>query len=221
MSSLGWTGGADSFTAELRRRGYTAEIPRREIANNNDILTAHVRALRDAGVQAVFLNINVLAWTRFVSEADGQNWYPQMFGFGFNLLTETVGQTMRKFPTSWGISPWVVYDPATNYDWSAEYERMRAAYRKHWNKNNPNDIDWIQWVSMKAFHRLLLDCGRDCNRNKIAGLLLSGYKRTEPPNCTVDYSRGHFGGYLASLWRSINRGNTQVWQEVATCKARF
>jgi ABC-type branched-subunit amino acid transport system substrate-binding protein len=226
VSSDGWKGGADTFTAEVKRLGYkqpltAAANTRREIANNNDVLTSHVDALKRAGVEAVFLNINVLAWTRFVAEADTQSYYPTMVGFGFDLLTETVGETMQDFPTSWGLSPWVVYDPGTKHPWSAEYKRMKDAYAKYWNNNEPNDIDWIQWVSMKAFHQLLLDCGKGCTRNKIAGLLTHGYERTVSPNCAVDFGRGRIGGYLANLWKSVDSGNTQVWKQVATCATKF
>ncbi|MFA5890709.1 MAG: ABC transporter substrate-binding protein [Actinomycetota bacterium] len=224
VSSDGWKGGADSFTSELRKLGYSAAIPRYEIADNNQVLTQHVVGLKDAGVEVAFINTNVVAWSRFVTEADGQQWHPMMVGWGFNLLTETVGQVMQSFPPSLGLSASPVYDPQTKYSWSAEYTRMQSYYKKYWNKSDPNDIDWIQWIAMKAFHRMLLDCGKDCNRNKIAGMMLSGYKGAEPPNCTLDFSRDpkhRVGGYLTNLWQTFDRGDTQAWKQISTCVAGF
>lgn len=224
VSSAGWKLGAIAFKAELKRLGYSADVPTEEIANNNDVLTSHVVNLKNAGVGVVFLNINTLAWTRFTEEADGQGWNSvTMVGYGFNFLTDKAGDKMQKFPDSIALSIWPVYDPATHYGWAAEYARMRFYYKKYWNAE-PNDIDWITWVSLKGFHRLLLDCGKECNRNKIAGLLLAGYRKTEPPTCETNYGRDprrHAGGYLANVWRSQDRGTSQYWKQINTCIEGF
>ena len=222
VNSDGWKGGAETYTARLKQLGMNVAITR-EIANNNDVLTSHVSAFEGAGIDFVFLNINALAFTRFVTEADSQGYYPKLMGWSFNLVTETVGGTMRRFPNNQGLSVSPVHDPERTYDWTDEYKRMKAAYVEYYGNDEPNDIDWIQWIAMKGFHRMLLDCGSDCTRNKLAGMLDAGYATREKPNCRIDFGRGggRFGGYLVNYWQGINRGNTHVWKQVETCRPSF
>lgn len=225
VASPGWRPGAETFETRLKQLGMTVAVTR-EIANNNDVLTNHVAAFK-GNVDVVFLNVNALAFARFITEADGQEFYPRIIGWSFNIVPETgegrVGGTMQKFPLVQGLSVSPAHDPATSYPWSGEYKKMKAAYVKYYGNSDPNDIDWIQWLGMKFFHQLLLDCGKDCTRNKLAGLVLAGYKKTVSPNCPTDFARGNgrFGGWYANYWQAIDRGSTSVWKQVETCKDRF
>jgi len=225
VASPGWKPGAEAFAKRLGELGMSVAVTR-EIANNNDVLTNHVAAF-DGAVDVVFLNVNALAFTRFITEADTQDFHPRIIGWSFNLVPETgegkVGEAMQRFPLIQGLSVSPVHDPAVSYPWKDEYQKMKAAYVKYYGNDEPNDIDWIQWLGMKFFHQLLLDCGKSCTRNKLAGLLLTGYAKTVSPNCKTDFARGkgRFGGWYANYWQAVDRGNTSVWKQIETCKDRF
>lgn len=222
VSSDGWKGGADTFEAVMKAHG--RQVMRREIANNNDVLTSHVVAFEQAGVQAVFANVNALAFSRLVTESDSQSYYPIISGWAFNLASDNFGSTMRKWPegTIQGLSATPVWDPQTAYAWSKEMARVKSYYEKYYGAA-PNDIDWIQWIAMKALHRFLLDCGKDCTRNRMAGMLESGYRGQDQPSCPVDFARGggRFGGWFTNFWDTIYRGSTVVWRQRETCVDHF
>ena len=58
----------------------------------------------------------------------------------------------------------------------------------------------------KQIAQMLIDCGPQCTRNKLAGLLLTGYKANVTPNCPEDWSRKqHFGssGFdITKMWQN-------------------
>lgn len=222
VSSAGWKPGAVEFNKRLDQLGPASKMTL-EIANNNAPFTGIVKDLADAKIALVFLNVNALAFARFITEADTQGYYPRILGWSFGLATDTVGEAMKKFPLNQGLSTSPVWDPQNFYTWKTEAQKMKAAYAKYYDNDSPNDIDFIQWLGMKAFHKLLLDCTKACNRNKIVGLLLSGYKGTAAPNCEVDFGKGggRFGGFRTNYWQAIDRGNSQQWKQIATCRSSF
>ncbi len=223
VDSENWRGANRAFVVELARHGVDPKsIPQVAIANNNDVLTDKVLAMKNSKAEVVFLNMNALAMGRWILESDSQQYYPVYMGYGFNLTTETFGSTMKKFPPARAVWVTPAYDPQdTSTPWYPEIKRMQEAFRKYRPNKTPNDIDWIVWLAMKSFHRLLLDCGPDCTRNKLAGMFLGGYAVTEPPLCRVDYSRGRIAGYLLNVYTATPRGDTVYWRQTSTCTPGF
>ncbi len=57
---------------------------------------------------------------------------------------------------------------------------------------------------------MLVACGKDCTRNKMAGLMLAGFDKPVPPNCRADFGRTsdhHHGGYLFNVFHVIRDPN--------------
>ena len=58
------------------------------------------------------------------------------------------------------------------------------------------DLLFGTWEAWKQVADLLYQCGPDCTRNKVAGLMLNGYDAQVGSNCAVDFrgGDGHHGG---------------------------
>jgi hypothetical protein len=74
---------------------------------------------------------------------------------------------------------------------------------------------------------MLLECGRDCSRNKILGLSLARvrpYSETQPA-CPVDFTRnGHVGGFTATMFTTYRKPNGNAgWRHIPgyVCKEHF
>ena len=70
---------------------------------------------------------------------------------------------------------------------------------------------------------MLVDCGKDCTRNKLAGMLLTGYKKTVSPNCPADWSRTpRRGGYSLDIFETYKISSTVAgWMPIARCLERY
>ena len=100
---------------------------------------------------------------------------------------------------------------------------MRAAYDKYDSGHTVTDTDWQVWLAFRAFDQIFLDCGKDCTRNKLAGMFLSGYKLKQDPLCAIDFARGKgkIGSFAFDLMEGTVRGSNSGWKQVATCAESF
>ena len=84
-------------------------------------------------------------------------------------------------------------------------------------KTDVKDCEWLA--------DLLLACGKDCTRNKIAGLLLAGYHKVTPPNCPASFehtSDHHHGGYLFNVLHAVKDPNGRAnFVPVARCVSSY
>lgn len=218
-----WVGGRDAFKAELARHGLkvVADIG---VDASQSIYTQEIQALRAAGAEVVYLHENALKWVEMIKQARSQNYKPVwMAAIGFNLITNLLKRDATDPPVE---SIWVT--PAYEIDnpdlpWADEIERMKTAYRKyHPNNKQPNDVDWMFWLTFKSVHKMLLDCGPDCSRNTLAGMLLSDYVGEVYPLCQTNFGLGQVGGYLTNMWRAKNApGGESAWQQIETCKPGY
>ncbi|MBW3663472.1 MAG: ABC transporter substrate-binding protein [Actinobacteria bacterium] len=225
VNSENWKAGRDSFLDELERLGKADNVTYdQDIPNNNEQFTPYIIDMRDK-VDVLYFHANALAMARFFNEADQQGFYPHVIGEdGFNLVTDTAGQAMREFPSAEVVWITPAYDPSdTSTPYYDEVQRMQQAYAQYRPRKTPNDVDWMFWLAFKQIHRMLEDCGRQCDRNILTGMIQSGYSATVDPMCNVDFSRGggHFGGHLVNLYSSVPKGDTSVWKQSATCVSRF
>jgi hypothetical protein len=102
---------------------------------------------------------------------------------------------------------------------------MLAAFAKYRPSKNGkvNDVDWQVWLYFRQLHRLLDDCGRDCSRNRIAGMFHAGYRADVPPACPIDFARGggRLGGFAIDIFKAVPNGAGARWSGVAHCQERF
>ena len=233
--SPNWDGALDSFKAELAKRG-SPVVTEHKVDNGQGSYVTVINDLKNkcpAAECVVFANENVLNFVQIYNQAKEQphNYRPRWFNYGFQLTNDTLGAETADDPAlqAWYPTPAFDLSNSTNQPWWGEVQAMRAAYQKYCNGDNCkraeelNDVDWQFWLAFKAMHKMLLDCGKDCTRNRLVGMLLSGYKTKVDPLCEADYSRGnnHFGAHAANIYESVRAGNASVFKQVETCKESF
>lgn len=224
-NSPNWQGGRDRFVASVKAKGgkIVADLP---VTQNKGDYSAEIRALQGSGAQTVLAWINVLEFVQLEKQAAAQGYFPRWVTATFNLVTDTLGSDIDGSRGPAAIGLWVTpeyHNGTISEPWKDEVARMRAAYAKYDSGHTITDVDWQAWLAFKQVTQLLRDCGKDCTRNKVAGMMLSGYKAQLDPLCDVDFARGRgkLGSFAFNVMQVVNRGGTIGWKQVETCKDRF
>jgi branched-chain amino acid transport system substrate-binding protein len=217
--------GRDAFKQAVSRGGgqIVADIP---VAENQGNYTQEVIELRNSGAEVVFMLDDAFGQTNMMKQAKSQLYNPQWLVFAFNLQTTTLGNDALTPPIAGSnLAPAYkchTFDgPYASY--GAEIREFEAAYLKY----DPNldlcglagDVAWQSWVGFRGFAAAFDACGRDCTRNKFAGLLEGGYKNTVGAACEVDFSRdAHHGGYRADFFQAYQAADGKAaWQSPERC----
>ncbi len=227
-NSPNWDGALDTFKAELKKRGHEV-VAERRVNNGQTSYLAEITELRQecpAAECVVFANENVLNFAQIYQQAEGQGYRPRWFNYGFQLVNDTLGSGAARDPAVQAWYPTPAFDLYNEIEqpWWDEIQRMKAAYEKYRPQKEPNDVDWMFWVTFKALHRMLLDCGADCTRNALVGMLLDGYQATVDPLCEANFAEGHnhFGAWQANIYESVTHSRYgAAWKQIETCKASF
>ncbi len=198
-----WKPGSDAGKAVLEAKGVTVAADH-AIFQNQGVYTQQLNDMQVKGVDVVWIWENALNAAQIINQATEQGYYPTWVVFPFqttlDILTDAEGQTID------GVGSWPAYAPGgyggafADFEVDAEIARFEAAYAKYRPGTKPNDILWQTWIGNKVLDRMLTDCGRDCNRNRFAGMMLSGYQAFEKPGCPIDFADprslgGHHGGF--------------------------
>lgn len=190
--------------------------------------------LQQAGVEVVWIWESALASAEVIAQANQQGYTPTWVVFPFQLTLDVATPTS---PVE-GVAAWPSYVPggyggSSPYGHDDDIAAFEAAYRQYRPNTTPNDLLYVTWVGHKAMHQLLLDCGRDCNRNRLVGLIEAGYRRGGPsdsawnPNCPVDFSRGdsfgrHYGGFTFYAQETFQQsGSGLAFRTTDYCWERF
>jgi ABC-type branched-subunit amino acid transport system substrate-binding protein len=233
-----WRAGYKEFETAIKKRGMSVKRADPIVNNNHPDFGAIIFQMQRDGVDLVLAYINALALNRFIVQADGQLYHPVVVSpDGFDLVTDTSGNGptgdgtdhMAKFPgiyAGW-VSPTYETGPPSekarpSVPWNAEMEAMKNGYKKFRPSKTPNDVDWMFWLAQKTVHQMLVDCSKDCSRNILAGLMLTGYK-TNILDCPIDFSLGggRVGGHYHNIYKSEAVGNRSYWRQIETCKKEF
>jgi hypothetical protein len=180
--------------------------------------TQEIARLNTAGAEVVFAWENALAATEMIKQAQAQAYHPTWLLFPFNLTTNTIDSDGSATDQDiWGIAAWEPYDPGYYGGGFASYAGEIKEFERQYAKWDPDadlagpggDLLFLNWEAQKGLHALLTACGKDCTRNKLAGLLLAGWDKPVAPNCPVDFGRGdhHHGGYRISVVHMIRDPN--------------
>lgn len=236
-----WKAGFDRFEEELHKKGMKVEDGHAyKIGNNNyPDFGLFIAQMQIAGIEVVDAYINAVALGRFLLQADEAGFHPVVVSpDGFDLVTDVVGNGkqgdgtdhLRSFAgiyAAWVAPTYEIGPPDTKNNpavpWYGEMQAMKAAYAKYRPAKTPNDVDWAFWLYSKTLHKMLLDCSKDCSRNILAGLFLTGYK-TEILGCPIDFSLGNgkIGGHYHNIWQAKPAGdNRSFWRQIETCKRDF
>ena len=205
--SSNWTPGSDAFIKVVKAAGMT--VVTHGVAINQGNYTQELTDFNTSGVKVVFAWENALATTEMIKQAQSQDYHPAWLVFPFNLEINTLGSTAMDQPIL-GVAAWDAYDPGYYGGGFAPYAADIKEFEAEYAKYDPNanlsgdggDLLFLNWEAQRQVADMLRLCGPACTRNKIAGILLAGYDRTVPPNCTIDFGRTddhHHGGFLANV----------------------
>ena len=224
-NSPNWQGGRDHFEAAVKAHGskVVADIP---VQENQGDYTSAILNLETAGAQTVLAWMNVVEFTQFEKQAAAQGYHPRWVTAAFNLVTDTLGHDIDGSSGPAAVGLWVTPEfhlGDTTSPWSGEERAMEAVYAQYDSGHKVTDTDWQVWLAFKQLGQLLNDCGKDCTRNKLAGMFIGGYKAQLAPLCPVDFSRGKgkLGSFAMNVSEAINRNGSVGWNQVATCAETF
>jgi ABC-type branched-subunit amino acid transport system substrate-binding protein len=224
-NSPNWQGGRDTFESTIKQRGgkVVADVP---VQENQGDYTAAILQLKNSGAQTVLAWMNVLEFVQLEKQAAVQGYHPRWVTAAFNLVTDSLKTDVDGTHGPAAVGLWVTpefHNGDTTSPWSGEEKAMAAAYATYDAGHAITDTDWQTWLAFRAIAGMLTDCGRDCSRNKLAGMFLSGYKGQAAPLCPVDFSRGNgrIGGFALNVMEGTNRAGKSGWKQVATCAERF
>ena len=220
--SENWEPGYRNGKAQLDRMGaqIVADLP---VNKDQSVFTQEIIALRDRGAEVVWVWENALVAAEIIQQAKNQAFRPHRWVvFPFQTTLDIVGPEPIDGVAAWSAYTQGGFKEFSEHGYGAEIARFEAAYAKHRPGVKLNDILWQVWVANKAVHDMFERCGPNCTRNRMAGILLSGFKATVPPNCEVDYTRpdsfeGHLGGHRFFTMEATNR-NTASFRTTSWCR---
>ena len=215
-----WKPGYDTFKRTVA--GKVNLVYDKGVLKQKGEYTLEIGDMIGSEATTVFFWENALMATDMIKQARAQSFHPTWVIFPFNTTTDTLDQDPLDKPYE-GIAAWNAYSqgeyPA---QWKTELQEFEAAMAQYSPGRKPNDILWQTWLAYKQIHQLFIDCGKDCTRNKIAGLLLTGKHKVQPPGCPIDFARnGHIGGFTANAFKAYLKGSNYGWREVESCKEHF
>ncbi|HUF33881.1 MAG TPA: ABC transporter substrate-binding protein [Acidimicrobiales bacterium] len=221
-----WDPGFVAFreVAEARGLDVVLSVP---VEKNQGNYTQALISLRDAGAEVVWGWENTLALTQMVSQAKAQRYSPQWVAFPFNLTSQTLGDDALE-PPMVGLASWPGFSKGDYTGTFAAYADDMREFEAQYAKYRPNtdiggvagDLLWLNWVEQKRLVALLQACGRDCDRDRLVGLLVNGYKATTSPTCQLDFSGGrHDGsGGLVNVMETYKAPSGKVnWRSTTRC----
>lgn len=225
-----WTGGRLTYLDELTKAGIKPAFDQ-PLSSSNGLYVNQVLELKRAGVEVLYLHANFVEWFRFVNQATEQDYHPLFLGeFPTSTILRSIGSAIdgrSGYPAAQMISVIPNYSPAdASLPQHAEIERMQVAYAKYLHKK-PNDLDWNFWLGFRALHQVLYDCGPNCTRSKLIGMLESGYHPAIPPLCELNFAtfpayRGHLGGAQVNLEQAgYDPEHGSYWRQLTSCASRF
>jgi hypothetical protein len=214
--SSNWTPALGPFKQIVKAAG-SQIVGEYGVQINQGNYTQELTEARSAGAQVVLSWENALSEIEMIKQAQGQNWHPAWLVNGFNIITNTLGSTALD-QDMWSAAEWDAYDPGYYGGgfaaYTAEIHEFEAEYKKYDPgadlSGDGGDLLFLNWEAQKWLYDLLLTCGKDCTRNKVAGLMLAGYHKTSPPNCPAQFGvkyDHHHAGYLFNVLHAVRDPN--------------
>ena len=227
--SENWEPGVDGFKRLAAQHGIDIVLDR-PVPQNKGSYLQDIVDLHNAGAEVVWLWLNALETTTFIKQAKAQQQDFAFMVFPFNLTTQTLGNDALTPPIV-GIAMWNAYSEGDYSGAFAEYADDMKLFEAQYRKYDPSvdvggvggDLLFLNWSAQKAMHQLLLQCGPDCTRNRLLGLLHGYDQRVTSSTCAIDFSRpgadnDHRGGWAVSVLEAYRAPTGKVnLRNVATC----
>jgi hypothetical protein len=229
--SVFWDPGYFAFRARLRQAGQEGNIVyERPVQQNQGSYANELVGAKSAGAEVMWSWENALDTPEMIKQAKAQRWDPPWLVFPFNLELTVLGNDALNPPLV-GVAAWPAYTKgqyggafASYAEDIREFERQYAKFRPGTDLGGAGgDLLFLNWVAQKALYQQFLDCGKDCTRNRFAGMMLTGYKKTVSPNCPADWSRvPRRGGFGMEIFEAAaGPGGRPMWQPLARCVERY
>lgn len=200
--SANWKPGSDAGIAVMETKGLA--VSKYPVVQNQGVYAQELNQMKLAGTEVVWIWENALNAAQILNQADEIEYYPTWVVFPFQTTIDILSN-----PTAFtieGVATWMAYAPGgyggahASYGVDTEIAAFEAAYAKYRPGTTPNDILWQVWVGNKILEKMFVDCGPDCNRNRFAGMMLSGYQGQVNPGCAINFKDprsfgGHHGGF--------------------------
>ncbi|HEX9682640.1 MAG TPA: ABC transporter substrate-binding protein [Acidimicrobiales bacterium] len=205
-ASENWEPGIVGFKALAERHGVDIAVERSAQVNKGNYLDDIV-ALRNADVEVAFIWLNALETTEFILQAKNQAYSPQFLVFPFNLITQTVGEDALD-PPLMGVAMFNGYSFGDRSGEFARYADDLDEFERQYAEHRPSadiggvggDLLFLNWQGQKALHKLLVQCGPDCTRNRFVELLHGFKQKLSTSVCTLDYTRPGPGNDKRGGW---------------------
>ena len=219
----------DAYVKEIVKRegGTVVDVP---VAQNQGSYSQEILTLQQAGAKVVYVLEDAFTQLAIIRQGKSQQYNPNWQVFGFNVQTKGLGNDALNPPLTGSnlAPPYECHQYGGPYaSYGAEIKVFEAAYKAY----SPNtdlcgiagDVAWDSWVEFKNMAGLFAACGRDCTRDRFAGLMESGYHGVTGAACPVDFrGDGHHGGFYADLFEAYATGsNAAGWRPIHRCVGAF
>ena len=217
---------AIEFRKEVARRGgkIVADIP---VLKSQGNYAQEIIELKQRGAEVVYIGDDALSQINMMKQAKQQNYNPHWLIFSFNLQTQTLGDDALDPPLiGANLAPAYQYRNygGTFAPYAAEMKEFEAAYAKYSPDTDlagpAGDVAFGTWIGAKALAALIEACGRDCTRNRFAGIFEAGYKaKLSAALCEIDFTKDrHHGGYAANIMEAYRLPNGEAgWRNIERC----
>jgi ABC-type branched-subunit amino acid transport system substrate-binding protein len=224
--SSNWTPGVKAFKVLAKKYGLNI-VADTQVANNKGSYTDDLLTMKNAGVEVVWAWMNALESTELLKQAKSQQYSPNWMMFPFNLTSQTLGSDAMTPPLD-GVAMYPAYSKgdysgkfASYADDMKEFERQYAQYDSGIDLSGiGGDLLFLNWTAQKALYIQLLQCGKDCTRDKFIDVLRT-YKGKAPTHssCPIDFSGdGYHGSDSLNFMETYNSPSGKVnWRNTALC----
>ena len=194
-----WEPGVDAFKAYLASHGDgKAVVAEAKVAQNQGNYTDAVLAMKNAGAEVVWIWENALDGIPIVQQIRRQQYNPHMLLFPFNLTSQTLDDDAFNPPLD-GVAMYSAYSYQDYSGGFATYADDMKLFEAQYKKYDPSanlsgvsgDLLFLNWTAQKSLYAQLLDCGKDCTRNKFVDVLESYNKRPTSSACLENFTGGN------------------------------
>jgi hypothetical protein len=224
--SPNWKPGADHFKAALKRADITV-APDQLVKDKKGNYTDDILALKNAGVDVVFLWENALNSVEFLKQAKAQQFSPHFLMFPFNLTCQTMGSDAMNPPLD-GVAMYPAYsyrDYSGGFSsYADDMKLFEAQYAKYDSgvdlSGNAGDLLFLNWTAQKALYAQLLACGKGCTRDRFIDVLTSYRAVPTSSACLIDFTHGdgHHGSEELNFMQTYAAPGGKInWRNTKAC----
>ena len=222
-----WEPGVVAFKQYMASRGGVKIVAETKVPQNKGNYTEDVLAMKNGGAEVVWIWENALGATQIVKQIKAQAYAPNMMLFPFNLTAQTLDDDAFN-PTLDGVAMFTAYSEGDYSGTFASYADDIKLFEAQYRKKRPNvdlggvggDLLFLNWTAQKALYHQLVDCGKDCTRNRFVDVLESYKKRPTSSVCPIDFTGGdhRFGSDKLVFMETYRApGGKANWRNTKTC----